>query len=142
MLRRVPLRTVVYRSVAPLRVATVCLVLAVFVLQVERGGFSTGSGFLLYGTVLLCYAGLASTSNWLSCASICYLMLTVCCIYAVLCYIRLWHAMLCNADHMLCHALLDCAMLCCPLLCSSMVCYKVLCYMMSTCWCLVYSSVL
>ncbi len=47
-----------YRFVAPIRVATVNLALAVFVLQVERGSFSTGSGFLLYGTVLLSYAGL------------------------------------------------------------------------------------
>ncbi len=65
MLRRVSLRTVVYRFVAPIRVATVYLALAVIFLQVERGNFSTVSGFLLYDTVLLCYAGLASTPNWL-----------------------------------------------------------------------------
>ena len=132
--------------VAPIRVATVYLALAVFWLQVERGSFSTVSGLLLYDTVLLCYAGLVLPSG--------YLMLIVCYYtYVVLSYFRLCHAMLCNADHMLCqkyamvcgaisarlcfallcHALLNCAMLCCPLLCSSMLCYGVLCYMMSTC---------
>ena len=95
ILRRVSLRTVVHRFVAPIRVATVYLALAVLFLQVERGSFSTVSGFLLYATVLLCYAGLASTSNCLSYASTCYLMVIV--YLYMLCYATSGYVMLCYA---------------------------------------------